>query len=177
MNQSEETFHSRLHLLIQKCRKALRLYTTMGKSDLARQDEYQELQVLEWRELNQDLLKHLVHAVEHPSPKAMIAGVQSLRDRFYSEWRTVEAELHTNHKGLIAAAENGDFIKAALLSKSLVSQKARMQASQAAHHELQELLQNSKLSFQSMPLEQDEAPVVEPVMAKVIPLRKKRSGE
>lgn len=146
MSKSEDTFHSRLMLLIQKSRKALRLYSNMEKRDSSSTDKFQDLQIAEWRVLNQDLLKHLLLAADNPSPKTVLMSVENLRDRFYSEWRMVEAELHNHHKALLAAAESGDFIKAALESSELVIMKAKMQAAQAAHHELEDLLQFSRIN-------------------------------
>ncbi|MBX7145618.1 MAG: hypothetical protein K1X79_14295 [Oligoflexia bacterium] len=159
---------------MQKSRKALRLYTSVERIGVANA-EFRELQAQEWKEVNADLLRQISHALETGSSKALVSDIFTLRDRFYSNWRGAEKEVHQKQRDLIMAAENGDFVKAAILGRELVLLKAREQASQAAHHELHEVLARSKvqaptieLSSESMLEEESEA--MRP-QAKVIPLR------
>jgi hypothetical protein len=181
-----QTFRTKLAALVQKSRKALRLYTTVGKgasSDLA------ELQVAQWKEINAELVKQLTQAMEHAhsSPgnsKKLMADVFSLRDRFYTSWRMAETDLHKKQKELLFCSENGDFIKASMLSRELVVLKARVQASQAVHHELHEVIKYSRtaaqppivlseevsLSQETMP-ESMEPPTL--MAANVIPMRRR----
>jgi len=173
-----ETFRTRLAKLIQKSRKALRLYTSMGRISSGRNAEYTEMQVQEWKEINAELLKQLTSAMENLNHKRLVADVFVLRDRFYTEWRSTESGLHSSHKELIFAAENGDFIKASNLSRSLVALKARGQASQAAHHELQDVINRSNVSQPTIELSTRQ--VVEEQLdpdlrqAKVIPIDRGR---
>jgi hypothetical protein len=75
-------------------------------------------------------------------------------------WRTSESELVQSQRELIACAERGDFIRAASLSINLVSLKARVQAGQAAHHELDMLIRRSKVIRPSAELTEEAATVV-----------------
>jgi hypothetical protein len=70
------------------------------------------------------------------TPRETAGDVGALRDRFHVAWRSNEAALHGRQQELISAAEKGDFIKAALVARELVTLRARVQASQAAFFEL-----------------------------------------
>lgn len=102
------------------------------------------MQATQWRDITADLLKDLSSAAQkNQSVKNLSAEIFTIRDKFNSIWRSVEAEMHLKHKELISLSESGDFVKAAIVSSGLVSAKARYQASQAAHHELEELIKSS----------------------------------
>jgi hypothetical protein len=60
-------------------------------------------------------------------------------------WRASESELVLHQRELVTAAERGDFIKASGLAVSLVTLKARVQAGQAVHHELDLLIKRSRV--------------------------------
>lgn len=139
-----ETFRSRVARLIQRSRKALRLYSSIGRAPADQGRELSELQLGQWKEVNAELARDLTTALERPNQRGLASEVAELRDRFYGEWRMAEAELHEQQRGLIAAAEHGDFIRATHLSQRLVVLKARVQATQAAHHELSELSDKSR---------------------------------
>jgi len=182
---SDETFRSRLLKLVQKGRKALRLYSSMGKKSL-RSDDLSDVQVYEWREVNADLLRQLSSIVENANPKKMVNEVYSLRDRFYNDWRMSESEMHQKHKQLLYVSEQADFVRAANLAKELASLKARVQALQAVHHEVQEVINQSQLQqpaialrevdveYQAESSEKSQEKQANPILrqAKVIPLRK-----
>jgi hypothetical protein len=68
----------------------------------------------------------------------------ALRNRFQEQMRVSEADLVARQKELIGCSQQGDFIRAATLATQLVRLKARMQAEQAAHHELLGLLKRSR---------------------------------
>jgi hypothetical protein len=68
-----------------------------------------------------------------------------LADDLKAQYSLAEAELGAKQCALIFAAENGDFTRAAMLSAELISIKARLQARQAAHHEVTEVLEASRL--------------------------------
>lgn len=139
---NEETFRSRLLKLVQKSRKALRLYSAMDR----RKGELADAQVQQWRDVNADLLRSLSAVVEAPGNKGLAASVYAIRDRYYHEWRMSESELHRKHKDLVTSAEAGDFLKVANLGAELTRHKARVQALQAVHHELQEVISRSHVS-------------------------------
>jgi len=158
-----ESFRGRVMALIQKSRRALRLYSSAGVASNLKADGPSELsgaQVLEWREINGLLLRKLSEAAESPNTKKLIYDVFSLRNEFQTVWRTSESELVQSQRELIACAERGDFIRAASLSVNLVSLKARLQAGQAAHHELDMLIRRSKVIRPTAELSEEAATVV-----------------
>lgn len=142
----QHTFRSRLAQLMQKCRKALRLYSSVKQLGSGDATDLSELQVLEWRQVNSELLRQLSMALSNPNIKALTADIFMLRDRFQTEWRMAEAEQHAKQKLLLSSGEKGDFIRAATLCRELVTLKARTQAAQAAYHEIEELLLQSKVT-------------------------------
>jgi len=152
-----ETLRSRIVLLVQKSRKALRLYSSMGRLSGSETSEFGELQVAQWREVTSDLLRDLTAALDHPNARTLAGTVLSLRDRFYADWRRVEADLKVKQQELVAVAEHGDFIKAAHVSRNLVVLKAREQAAQAAHHELQDVVKKSRLAQPTIELSGEAA--------------------
>ena len=148
---------------IQKSRRALRLYSSAGSNGFSRDGSSGELpaaQVAQWREVNGLLLRKLSEAAEAPNTKKIIYDVFALRSEFQTLWRTTESELVQSQRELIASAESGDFIRAAVLSTSLVSLKARLQAGQAAHHELDLLIKRSKVVRPAAELSEESATVL-----------------
>lgn len=200
------TFRSRLLKLLQKTRKAVRLYSSIESNsiDVALRErgfddagvEYRPLQVEEWRKATQNLLRDLSTALEQPNSRRLTVDIFALRDRFHADWRLAESEMHSLHRDIQLAVETADYIKVAQLGKVLVRLKSRVQASQAAHHEIQDVIDKSKVSEpQAITLESSSI-VSEAVsnggdissrdsddmygasssntIAKVIPLRRKR---
>ena len=171
-----ETFRSRIVKLIQKSRKAIRLYTTMGRMQPDAAGEFSEAQVAEWRQINADLYKELADAIEQSNGRKLSALIFTLRDQYYARWRSGEGSMVSKQRELLNAAENSDFIRAALLSRELVSLKARVQAVQAAHHELDDVIRQSRLAEPELvpadpePIELPEQAAVP--QAKIIPIRK-----
>lgn len=168
-----ETFLIRVSKLIQKSRKAVRLYSSQGRSA----GEYTEYQFAEWREISSILLQGLASAMELPSNKRIVTEIFALRDRFYSMYHSAEIDMRLLKKELNHAVESDQFAKAANLSIRLISLKARVQAAQSAHHELQELIENSHVVQPTIELthtEVTEAPAKQ--VAKVIPLRRRSAG-
>ena len=157
----KDTFRSRLMRLMQKSRQAFRLYDSMGRSHTgtlhsSESAEFTEAQASEWRTVNGFLIKQLSLALENPHPRALASQVISLRRHFWEEFRGAESELHTQQRELVAVSEKGDFVRAALVSRALVALKARMQAAQAAHHELDDLVQKSRLSDATIALTDEQ---------------------
>lgn len=144
-----ETFRSRLIQLIQKSRRALRLYTSAGQQpvgDERLQGELSAAQVEEWRQANSDLLKKLSDAADSPHLRRSVCAVLGTRNEFQEHWRATEAEMVQDQQELEVCAKQGDFIRSAVLSAKLVKLKARVQATQAAHHELTTLLRKTKVN-------------------------------
>jgi hypothetical protein len=137
------TLRSRLLKLLQKSRKASRLYGSIDSSDS--HDELKEKQAKEWKKVTSELLLELSSTLENPNPKRVLQQAFNMRDRFHSDYRMAESELNRSQRDLINVAEIGDFTRAFGLSASLISLKARVQACQAAYHELSEILARAKL--------------------------------
>lgn len=159
-----ESFRSRLLALIQKSRRALRLYNNTGGQSIVRMEgtstELSNAQVAEWREINSLLLRKLTESADSPSTKKLVYDVFALRSEFQSLWRTSESEMVQLQRELIASAERGDFIKASGLAVNLVSLKARVQAGQAAHHELDLLIKRSRVVRPAAELSEEGATVL-----------------
>lgn len=159
-----ESFRSRLLALIQKSRRALRLYNNSGGQSIVRMEgtsaELSAAQVAEWRDINSLLLRKLTETADSPSTKKLVYDIFALRSEFQSLWRTSESELVQQQRDLIASAERGDFIKASGLATSLVSLKARVQAGQAAHHELDLLIKRSRVVRPAAELSEEGATVL-----------------
>lgn len=150
-----ETLRTRIASLVQKSRKALRLYSSTNRFPGAETSEFGDLQVAQWRDVMSALLRDLSAAMDHPNARTLAGSILTLRDRFHADWRRVEADLKLKQRELLTVAEHGDFIKAAHLSRELVVLKAREQAAQAAHHELQDVVKKSRLSQPTIELSHD----------------------
>ncbi len=148
----EQTFRSRLLELLQRSRKAMRLYASMGKSHARQPNEFSEMQAAAWQETNAELVRRLSALLDAPHSKRLVNDAIMLRDQIWGEFRVLEKDLHGKQLNLIAASEHGDFAAACSLSKVLVGLKAKLQATQAAHHEFEMVLRRSKLSGDTIEL-------------------------
>jgi len=154
-----DTFRSRVVRLAQKSRKALRLYSSMGQKTSGRTSVYSDWQVQQWQEVNSELVRELTKILERPHTRKIVQDIFSLCDTFYGQWHVAEAELESLHRDLVAAAEHGDFVRSAKLSSELISLKARVQASQAVYHEIQDLIDKSKVARPVRPQQQSLLPL------------------
>ena len=161
-----ETLYTKTVNLLQKSRKALRLYKSLNYSKNDKLAELKEKQAEEWRNLNAGLLEKLSEILSSPKQTEITNELGKLKENYYSEWRAVEADLHRLQRDLISASERGDFIKSASTSSELVALKAKMQATQAAYHELEELLTGKQIVVNDQPMPEQASK-----LAKVIPLR------
>jgi hypothetical protein len=136
---SSETFFQRLGSLIQKSRKAQRLYANMGRS-AADNSPFSESQIEEWRSITSSLLKQLMLIWERPHTAGLQRDAALIADNFRQIWRASETDLHRTQKELIAASERGDYTRVLSLAEMGITLKARVQASHAAYHELSEIV-------------------------------------
>ena len=88
-----QTFRSRLAKLAHKSRKALRLYTSVGRIQNNEGSDLAEAQVEEWKKANAYLAQQLTSALDPANTKKLIADVFAIRDRFYNDWRSAESDL------------------------------------------------------------------------------------
>ena len=171
-----ETFRSRVVSLLQKSRQAFRLYSTMGRMPgHSERVEAGEKQANEWRQVNAELIRELSSVLELPQHREQIARLFALRDRFQQEFRLNETEQHVQQRELLAAVEGSDFVRSAVISQDLISKKARVQALQAAHHELEDLIIKSRLVPPAILLTTESVPEAASPdnLARVIPLRRR----
>lgn len=150
-----ETFFQRLGSLLQKSRKAQRLYSNMGRAS-SEGSPYSEAQIEEWRAVTAEILRQLSAVMDRPNSKNQVNDVIAIRDSFYQLWRQSESSLHKAQRELINASEKGDFVRAVSLAEEGVSLKARVQAAHAAHHEFSELLRNSRVAQNPIELTSDQ---------------------
>ncbi len=127
-------------MLLQRSRQAHRLYSSMERSQKGEAAEYTEMQAAAWRLVNAELVKQLTSLLDGPHTRQLPMQVAHLRDRFLAEFREAETALNQRHREVVVAAERGDFIRTALVSRTLVATKARSQAASAACSELEEAL-------------------------------------
>jgi len=177
-----ETFRSRVLNLVARSRKALRLYSNVARFQNDSVSEVTERQTREWKHVTAELLRELTSKLEESkSTRELADALYKMRDQFNEQWRSVESEVHPKQKELILASENGDFVRASVLSAELVLLKARMQALQAAHHELDDVIRRSKISQSTITLANEDiveerkvgnAASASQTAAKVIPIRK-----
>ena len=134
----------RLARLRRRCQRALGLYNKMGRSPIGDGTRYSDMQVQEWRRVNTALLDELTICLEEHNQKRVIGAAFAIRDRFHNEWRQAEAEMNSMQKELIRYAETADFVKASVVSRNLVSSKARTQAARGAYNEIQQVLSRNR---------------------------------
>ena len=140
----DHTLRSKLLALIQKSRKAVRLYNNVSNlSDLGG-SAMTSTQVLEWKNINAELVKRLSTVLDIGNGRKLVAELFGIRDYFLNEFQSLDHDLAIKQKELITAAQIGDYVKCFAISSELVSQKARIQAAQAAHHELELILKRYK---------------------------------
>jgi hypothetical protein len=178
-----DTFRTRLLELIQKSRKACRLYASMGKHS-GRGNSYAgdltDLQAEEWRRVNVELATRLGESFDKPDQRKAAIEVVTARDTFLRELGLSRNELNQKKAELSMSSSREDFVVCAIASRELVVLKARCQALEAACHEIDQVIKRSKLEGISVELPQDavevsiekEEPAPEPFKTKIIPLRK-----
>jgi hypothetical protein len=135
------TLRSRLLELMQRSRKAMRLYASVRQSQALDADggELHELQAEQWRSVNEMLLRQLGMILDQPNSKQLISLLCSLQQSLQIEVRDGEQELRVKQRALVDAVQASDFVKCALVAKQLVACKARQQAENAACNELHEI--------------------------------------
>lgn len=155
---TSHTSRSRIAELLQRSRRALRLYSSIGKSAV-HANTYSEKQAIEWRDVNSELTQSLSRSLEKPSTKSLLDEVALLRDRFHDEWKRSESKMQVSKKELVEALDRGDFVKCSLLSENLVILKSRSEATYAAYSELTSVIGDrvtSELSSANLATEIEE---------------------
>jgi len=170
----DQTFRSRLVELLSKSRKANRLYGGVSRS--SRGSEFAESQASEWQTVNNDLTNQLSGVLDKDNSKTLPSDVLNILNTFSSQTETTDAEISSKKARLIAIAEAGDFVQASILSRELVTLRARSQALQAACSEIKSILKRNKTSASSPDAITAETASQEKPQAKIIQFRQRQVG-
>jgi hypothetical protein len=127
------SFRSRIVHLLQRSRKAVQLYSSVGQaSKRGSMRELSELQAEEWRATNEDLVSALVKIATINVPRIAAFNLAKLCERLVAEVALMIRSNEEKQDALILAAQNGDFVQAAITAAKLVSGKAYVQSKEAA---------------------------------------------
>jgi hypothetical protein len=170
----DQTFRSRLVELLSKSRKANRLYGGVSRS--SRGSEFAESQASEWQTVNNDLTNQLSGVLDKDNSKTLPSDVLNILNTFSSQTETTDAEISSKKARLIAIAEAGDFVQSSILSRELVTLRARSQALQAACSEIKSILKRNKTSAPSPDALTAETASQEKPQAKIIQFRQRQVG-
>ncbi len=135
-----DTLRSKISQLLQRTRKAVRLYGSVDRSGSSGQSGLTVQQLEVWQAINSQLQRELIAVLENPNYKILPSNLRSIRDRYFNDWRTAQTEVRSGQKELVTAAERGDFVRTAVLSQKLIQFKAREQACHAVVHELEQVV-------------------------------------
>lgn len=166
----KETLLLKIAKLIQRSRKAVRIYSSMIKGGNVVQEKYAEVQASQWRDVNNTLLKKLSLIYEQKKTSTLARDFHFLCEGFVDEWRTYQTNLHKLQKELIALSEVGDFVKAGSLVNQLISMKAKIQALEAVCHELQSARGSFKNPKQTAPDDEHSHKLLKEPKGKLIPI-------
>ncbi|MDZ4785858.1 MAG: hypothetical protein SGJ02_07260 [bacterium] len=173
----EQTFRSRLVDLLGKSRKATRLYSGVTRSKKG--SVLAEIQATEWLNVNNELVSQLSLILDEPTGKKLTFDITTLIDQLTDRSRNTIQEMQEKRRKLIAHAEIGDYVQAHVLSKELVSIKARVQALQAVFSELNSVIKRERSQVETQSFPQQELANLSkppaPQLAKVIQLRQKQN--
>lgn len=141
---SQSPFSSRLSLLLQRARQAVRMYSGVGRSSGHAEpgNGEREAQAREWRVTNELLLSRLAALVGvRPITAVTPREVGAVLHQFEREGVEEGKLLSEGSIDLVSLAQAGDYVSAARTARELVTLQARCQAIAAVVHELGVLLQ------------------------------------
>ena len=146
---SDETFKSKLSKLIQKSRKALRIYSqaTTPANHRASTKPFADQQIAVWYNVNEELLEFLVEITRNAHLRKV--ANESLGYAKHCQQKLIEEQeqLDEKHQQLVRFSQSGDFINSAKLSSQLIHLKASVQARGAVLAELEDLLSYANLKL------------------------------
>ena len=172
----DQTFKSRLVDLLSKSRKANRLYSGVTRANKG--SELAESQASEWQIVNNDLTTLLSQVLDkeafnNSGAKTLISETLNVLDSFTAQQSGLEAEILSKKNRLIAFAEAADFVQTSILSRELVSLRARTQALQAACQELKNIIKRGRPDIDANTPRTEEPSAPEKAPAKIIQFRQK----
>lgn len=151
----KDTLKIKVASLLRKSRQAVRLYSSLSRferDDKNDSAEFQDMQTQTWLQVNTELQNQLSRLVSIDSNKRLVNDLFALRDHFYEEWRGSEAKINVMQKESIQALERGDYIRVAVLARSLIKFRATKEASEAVSHELSRILKSCKRDLSAIDL-------------------------
>lgn len=176
IKMSDETFKSKLSKLIQKSRKAIRIYSQASTPGTLRSSTkpFADQQIAVWYQINEELLEFLVEITRNAHLRKVANESFSYAKRCQEKVREERQQLESKHQQLVRYSESGDFINSAKLSSELIHLKACVQARGAVLTELEDLLSYANLKLpvtHGAPEEQSELSVK---TSKIIPFSSKK---
>jgi|GEM_PF-5038930 len=140
-----ETVKEKLSNLVLKCRQAVRLYSSVGNISKNKKNQYSDIQLLEWKLVNEHLLYELNYIIKLSDKLKFNYEIFNLRDKFNNELNYYTNEYNLSYKKLLVATENSDFITSTILSTNLIKLKSKVEAIEAVCHELSDFIKKSKI--------------------------------
>lgn len=151
-----DTFKSKLSKLINKSRKAIRLYSTVSSPrSRGKEKPYADIQLEQWRETNEDLLNNLMQIIKNTNMRKAINDILIIRNRYADMVGKLDFKIKHFHKELVSSSVSSDFVKAAKVSGDLVPLKAKYDAVKAVAQELDDLLSYTTIKTPILPGSED----------------------
>ncbi len=175
---SSDTFKTKLAKLIQKSRKAIRIYSAVGRDSIGRPSKpYSDMQLKAWYNVNEELLMFLQEVTTKLHLRQVASEILKYAQKLSSQISPEQQKLNSDHRLLIQYTESADFVNSAKLSQELIVLKSRIEAKKAVLHELEDLLTSANLKLpithQMNDVPQESLKITE---SKIIPFRTKKIG-
>lgn len=137
-----DTFKTRLLKLINKSRKAVRVYSNAGGASnfRAKSKPYADMQLKCWRDANERLVEFLHSATKNMNLRKVASEILAYAKQCQQELENREKQLEKYHHELLTYSQNKDYVNAAIISNELIVLKANVQAEKAVLEELEDVL-------------------------------------
>ena len=173
-----DTFKTKLSKLINKSRKAVRLYSTVARPGLGKSNErpYADIQLAEWRMTNEDLLGKLLTIIKNSNIRKAINDIAILKSQYTKTVNDLSLIINTKHRELIETTNIGDFVKIAKISYELIPLKAKLESKKAVLNELEDLVVGNITTNVFMQEKAEENNNLRVRSSKIIPFIKKNTA-
>lgn len=138
-----DSFKVKLNKLIQKSRKAIRIYSSASSSSFSPRGEskpFADLQLQEWRNANEELLSFLIKTTNSINLRKVFKELEIYRNQLLRQLKAKKAELEEGDRRLSVYLDSHDYVNINMLSKSLVVIKTFVAAKEAVIIELNHVL-------------------------------------
>ncbi len=175
---SSDTFKTKLAKLIQKSRKAIRIYSTVGRDSIGRPSKpYSDMQLKAWYNINEELLLFLQDVTTKLHLRQVATETLKYAQKLSAQLHPEQIRLNSDHRLLLHFTEAGDFVNSAKLSQELIVLKAKIEAKKAVLNELEDLLSSANLKLPvTHQINQDSQDSLKITESKIIPFRTKKIG-